>query len=56
LGENNSLYGGRKAFTNLMLSKNQMIENISQWMGHSTIDRAWKHYKSRRIVHYKKSA
>jgi hypothetical protein len=33
------LYGGRKGFTDLMLSKGNTIENISIWMGHSTLDR-----------------
>jgi integrase len=56
LGSNITLYGGRKGFTDLMLSINQRLENISQWMGHSTIDRTWKHYKCRTMVHYDKKA
>jgi hypothetical protein len=35
------LYGGRKGFTDLMLSKGNTIENISIWMGHSNLDRTW---------------
>lgn len=45
------LYGGRKAFTDLMLSKGHSLENISIWMGHSTIERTWKSYKNRRKYH-----
>jgi len=50
--EHTTLYGGRKGFTDLMLSHQQRLENISQWMGHSTIERTWKNYKSRCITHY----
>jgi integrase len=45
------LYGGRKGFTDLMLSRGQSIENISIWMGHSTLDRTWRTYKDRRRYH-----
>jgi len=50
-GNDVSLYGGRKAFTDLMLSKGHTLENISVWMGHSTINRTWKSYKNRRKYH-----
>ncbi|MBI4404999.1 MAG: site-specific integrase [Deltaproteobacteria bacterium] len=46
-----TLYGGRKGFTDLMLSKNQSLENISVWMGHSTLQRTWRSYKQRRKFH-----
>ncbi len=52
LGSRIMLYGGRKGFTDLMLSRGQNFVDISQWMGHSTIQRTWGSYKSRRIVHY----
>lgn len=45
------LYGGRKGFSDLMLSRGQSIENISIWMGHSTLDRTWRTYKDRRRYH-----
>jgi len=45
------LYGGRKGFSDLMLSKGHSIENISIWMGHSTLDRTWRSYKNRRLFH-----
>lgn len=50
-GEETSLYGGRKGFTDLMLSKGNTLENISVWMGHSTINRTWKSYKNRQKYH-----
>lgn len=45
------LYGGRKGFTDLMLSKGNSIENISIWMGHSTLDRTWRSYKQKKKFH-----
>lgn len=50
-GDGIDCYGGRKGFTDLMLSKGQSIENISIWMGHSTMDRTWRSYKQRRKFH-----
>lgn len=50
-GKGTTTYGGRKGFSDLMLSKNQSFENISVWMGHSTLQRTWKSYKSRRRFH-----
>jgi len=50
-GEETALYGGRKGFTDLMLSKGNTLENISVWMGHSTINRTWKSYKNRQKYH-----
>ena len=50
-GEGTDLYGGRKGFTDLMLSKGHSLENISVWMGHSTLERTWKSYKSRKRYH-----
>ena len=51
-GQFTTLYGGRKGFTDLMLGKNQDLVHVSQWMGHSSIDRTWRTYKSRRIAHH----
>ncbi len=50
-GDGVTLYAGRKGFSDLMLSKNQTLENISIWMGHSTIQRTWTSYKQRRKFH-----
>lgn len=51
-GLETSLYGGRKGFTDLMLDRDQSFFNISQWMGHSSIERTWRHYKNRLVVHF----
>ncbi len=51
---NLGLYSGRKGFTDLMLSLGQSLEDISQWMGHASIERTWKHYKNKRRVSFKK--
>lgn len=45
------LYGGRKGFPDLMLSKGHSFENISIWMGHSTLERTWRSYKNKRKFH-----
>lgn len=45
------LYGGRKGFVDLMLRLGHTIENISVWMGHGTLDRTWRSYKSKRLFH-----
>lgn len=50
-GPGTDLYGGRKGFSDLMLSKGQLFENISIWMGHSTLNRTWRSYKARRKFH-----
>lgn len=54
-GNSTNLYGGRKGFTDLMLSKGQNFVHISQWMGHSNIQRTWRNYKSRCLVHYRQN-
>lgn len=46
------LYGGRKGFTDLMLSRGQKFENISAWLGHANIDRTWRSYKDKRVVSF----
>lgn len=51
IGNGHDCYGGRKGFVDLMLSKNQTLENISIWMGHSTLNRTWRSYKNKRIYH-----
>jgi hypothetical protein len=49
------LYGGRKGFTDLMLSKGQILEDISMWMGHTSIDRTWKSYKNKQVVRFRRT-
>jgi hypothetical protein len=51
-GPDTTLYGGRKGFTDLMLTYQQDFIHISQWMGHSSIERTWRNYKSKKIVHF----
>lgn len=48
-----TLYGGRKGFTDLMLSKGQALEDISTWLGHSSIERTWRSYKQRQRVSFR---
>ena len=50
-GKGIDLYGGRKGFVDLMLSKGHELENISVWMGHSTLERTWRSYKQRKRYH-----
>ncbi len=50
-GYGTNLYGGRKGFSDLMLSKGQSLHNISIWMGHSSLERTWRSYKNRRQFH-----
>ncbi len=50
-GNGHDCYGGRKGFVDLMLSKGHTIENISIWMGHSTLTRTWRSYKNKRRQH-----
>jgi integrase len=47
-------YGGRKGFTDLMLSHNQELEDISSWLGHSSIETTWKVYRNKKRVNFKK--
>jgi hypothetical protein len=43
-------YAGRKGFTDLMLDKGHSLEDISSWMGHTSIDRTWRSYKNRQKI------
>ena len=53
-GERTTLYGGRKGFTDLMLGRGQRLEDISQWLGHRSIERTWRNYKDQRILHFQR--
>lgn len=50
------LYGGRKAFTDLMLSKGQKFEDVAVWLGHRSIDTTWRHYKQKNRITFTKVA
>lgn len=45
------VYAGRKGFTDLMLERGKALEDISQWMGHTSIEMTWKRYKDRPRVY-----
>ncbi len=49
-------YSGRKAFTDLMLSFGQPLEEISIWLGHKSIETTWKHYKQKQVVRFNRVA
>lgn len=49
-GSGYGLYGGRKGFTDLMLSKGYAIEDISLWLGHTSIETTWTHYKNKNVL------
>lgn len=51
--EHTTLYGGRKGFESLMLSLGQSIEDISNWMGHQSIERTWRSYKNKQTINFK---
>jgi integrase len=46
------VYGGRKGFVDLMLDKGQKLENISAWLGHSTVDLTWRVYRNKKRVSF----
>ncbi len=48
------LYGGRKGFIDLMLDRNQKLEDISAWMGHQDISITWKKYRNKKRVSWSK--
>lgn len=50
LGDGYTLYAGRKGFTDLMLSRGNGLEAVSQWLGHSSIETTWKVYKYKKKV------
>ncbi len=52
VGNGITLYGGRKAFVDLMLSKGQKLEDISMWLGHKDISTTWQHYKDKEEINF----
>lgn len=49
-GEQFGLYAGRKGFTDLMLNHDYKLEDISLWLGHSSIETTWAHYKNKNVM------
>ena len=55
VSEKHNTYAGRKNFLDLCLKEEngpQLFENVSQWLGHSTLDRSLRSYKQKDIVQY----
>lgn len=52
LPEGTTFYGGRKNFIDMMLGYGQSLEDIHVWMGHTSIDTSWKHYKNKKLVNF----
>lgn len=55
LKANITLYGGRKRFTDLMLDRDQKIEDISLWLGHRSLSTTWSRYKQKQKVSFVKN-
>lgn len=47
-----TLYGGRKAFVDLMLARGQALESVSLWLGHRDLATTWKYYKDHSDVSF----
>lgn len=55
-GERVGLRSGRKNFTDMMLDLGHPLEDISAWLGHTSIQRTWKSYRDRQKVRLTKKA
>ncbi|WP_413292320.1 hypothetical protein ACLSU7_13025 [Bdellovibrio sp. HCB185ZH] len=45
-------YAGRKGFLDWLLSMGQKFENISMYLGHTSLDRSLRSYKKKGVVYY----
>jgi hypothetical protein len=52
VGSKYNNYMGRKGFMDLLLSLGQRFENISMYLGHTSLDRSLRSYKQKGIVYY----
>jgi hypothetical protein len=50
------LRSGRKNFTDMMLDLGHPLEDISAWLGHTSIQRTWKNYRDRQKLRFTKRA
>lgn len=50
------LRSGRKNFTDMMLDRGHPLEDVSAWLGHTSIQRTWKNYRDRQKLRYTKKA
>jgi integrase len=48
-----TLYSGRKGFVDLMLDRGQILEDISNWLGHTSIETTWKNYRNKLRISWK---
>jgi integrase len=48
MGEGYDCYSPRKGFTDLMLENHWSLEDVSTFLGHSSIDTTWRHYKNKK--------
>jgi hypothetical protein len=51
-----TLYGGRKAFEETMKARGQSFENISAWLGHTSVVRTYQNYYNRHKVKWDDAA
>jgi hypothetical protein len=47
-----TLRAGRKGFIDLMLDREQKLEDISMWMGHQSIETTWAKYRNKKRVSF----
>lgn len=52
ISDNCNNYGCRKGFFDTMTDRGQKMENVSLWLGHTSLDRSLKSYRQRNVVHY----
>lgn len=52
IGSNFNNYAGRKGFMDWLLSMGQRFENISMYLGHTSLDRSLRSYKQKGVVYY----
>lgn len=52
LGDGVKLYAGRKNFVDRFLDEGERIENVSAWMGHSSITTTERYYRDKQQVRY----
>lgn len=53
-GDGYNLYSGRKGFEAVMRDRGQKLEDVSQWLGHRSIERTWRNYVNKGVVRFTK--
>lgn len=56
IGDGFDTYSPRKGFTDMMLNEGWQLEDISAFMGHSSIETTWRHYKNKATFKMPKKA